>query len=65
LAQAVSRRPVTAETQSQNLASPCEICSGERSTGTGFSAVSIIPSVLHTLFILLVFLLSEGKAYET
>jgi hypothetical protein len=60
----LSRRLVTAETQGQNLASPFEICSGERSTSTGFSAVSIIPSVLHTLFVLLVFLLFEGKAYE-
>jgi hypothetical protein len=54
IAQAVSRRPFTAEAQILSRSSLCEICSGQSGTGTGlsprlrFSPVSIIPPMLHT-----------------
>jgi len=34
---AVSRRPLSAEALVRSQVSPCEICGGERDTGTGFS----------------------------
>jgi hypothetical protein len=36
-AQAVSRLPPTAEARVRFRVSPCEICGGQRGTGTGFS----------------------------
>jgi hypothetical protein len=54
MAQAVSRRPLTAEARIRSQFSPCGICSGQSGTGTGFfpralrySPVSFIPPVLH------------------
>jgi hypothetical protein len=53
MAQAVSRRPVTAESRVHHGVGPCGICGGQSGTGTGFSPstsvspVSFIPPVLH------------------
>jgi hypothetical protein len=55
MAQAVSRRPLTAEARVQSRVSPCGICGGQNGTGTGFSLVlrlfpvNFIPPVLHYL----------------
>jgi hypothetical protein len=52
-AQAVSRRPLTAEARVPSRVSPCEICGGQSGTGIGFSPssqfspVNFIPLVLH------------------
>jgi hypothetical protein len=37
MAQAVSRRPLTAETWVRSRVSPCGFCGGQSGTGTGFS----------------------------
>jgi hypothetical protein len=37
MAQAVSRRPLTAEARFRSGVSPCGICGGQNGTGTGFS----------------------------
>jgi hypothetical protein len=53
MAQAVSRRPLTAEARVRSRVSPCEICGGQSGTGTGFSPscwfslANFIPLVLH------------------
>jgi hypothetical protein len=54
MAQAVSRRPLTAEARVRPRVSPCGICGGQSGTGTGFSPrvltfspVNSIPPVLH------------------
>jgi hypothetical protein len=53
MAQAVSRRPLTAEARVRFRFSPCDICGGQSGTGTGFSPscrfypVNLIPLVLH------------------
>ena len=53
MAHAVSRRPAIAEAWLQFLASPCGICGGRSSTGTGLSAsnlvflVTLILAMLH------------------
>jgi hypothetical protein len=55
MAQAVSRRPLTAEARVRSRISPCEICGEQSGTGTGFSPscrfspVNFIPPVLHYL----------------
>jgi hypothetical protein len=38
MAQAVSRRPLTAEVRFRSRVSPCGICVGRCGTGTGFSS---------------------------
>jgi hypothetical protein len=53
MAQAVSRRPLTAEARVRSRVSPCGICGGQSGTGTGFSPstlvflVNFIPPMLH------------------
>jgi hypothetical protein len=40
MAQAVSRRPVSAEARVRTQVSPCEICSGQSDIGRGFHTIS-------------------------
>ena len=47
MAQAVSRRPLTAETRIRSQASPCGICGAQSGTATGFSTST---SVFHSQF---------------
>jgi hypothetical protein len=44
MAQAVSRRPLTAEARIRSLVSPCGVYGGQSGTGTGFSpSTSVLP----------------------
>ena len=47
MAQAVSRRPLTAEARVRSRVGPCGICSGQSGTETVFSPVNFIPPVLY------------------
>jgi hypothetical protein len=48
-AQAVSRRPLTAETRIRARVSLCEVCGGQSGTGTGCSlSFSVFPCQYHT-----------------
>jgi hypothetical protein len=49
VAQAVSRRPLTADTQVRSRVSPCGICGGQSDTGTGFPpSTSVFPCHFHS-----------------
>jgi hypothetical protein len=49
MAQAVIRRPVTAEARVRSRVIPCGICGGQSGTGTGFSpSTSIFPCQFHS-----------------
>jgi hypothetical protein len=49
LAQAVSRRSLTAERRVRSRVSPCGTCGGQSGTGTGFSSsTSIFPHQFHS-----------------
>jgi hypothetical protein len=49
MAQAVSLRPLTAEARVRSRVSPCGICGGQSSTGTGFSPnTSVFTCQLHS-----------------
>jgi hypothetical protein len=48
MAQAVSRRPLTAEARVRPQVGPCGICGGQSGTGTGFSpSTSVFPCQFH------------------
>jgi hypothetical protein len=50
MAQAVSRRPLTAEAQFRSRVSPCWISGGQSGTGTGFSpSASVLPCQFHSI----------------
>jgi hypothetical protein len=49
MAQAVSRRPLTAEARVRARVNPCGICGGQSGTGTGFSlSSSVFPCRYHS-----------------
>jgi hypothetical protein len=49
MAQAVSRRPLTADARVRSRVSTCGICGGQSGTGTGFSpSTSIFPCQIHS-----------------
>jgi hypothetical protein len=50
MAQAVSRRPLTAEARVRSRISPFGICGGQSGTGTGFSppSTSVFPCQFHS-----------------
>jgi hypothetical protein len=45
MAQAVSRRPLTADSRVRAQVNPCGICVGQSGTGTGFSPSSLVSPV--------------------
>jgi hypothetical protein len=49
MAQAIRRRPLTAESRVRSRVSPCRICGGPSGTGTGFSpSTSVFPCQFHS-----------------
>jgi hypothetical protein len=49
MAQAVSRRPLTAEDRVRSQVGPCGICGGQSGTGIGFSpSTSVFPCQFHS-----------------
>jgi hypothetical protein len=49
MAQAVSRRPLTAEARVRSRGSLCGTCGGQSGTGTGFSpSTSVFPCQFHS-----------------
>jgi hypothetical protein len=46
MAEAVGRRPVTAEASIQSQVSPREICGGQSASGTGFSPITSVSPVI-------------------
>jgi hypothetical protein len=49
MAQAVSRRPLTAEARVRSRVGPCGICGGQSGTGTGFSPSTLVfPCQFHS-----------------
>jgi hypothetical protein len=49
-AQAVSRRPPTADTRFRTRVGPCGICGGQSGTGTGFyPSTSVFPCQFHSI----------------
>jgi hypothetical protein len=49
MAEAVSRRPLTAKARVRSRVSPCGICGGQSGTGTGVSpSTSVFPCQFHS-----------------
>ena len=49
MAQAVSRRPLTADARVRSRVSPCGMCGGQSGTGTGFSPSNyVFPRQFHS-----------------
>jgi hypothetical protein len=49
MAEAVSRRPLTAEARAQSRVGPCGICGGHSDTGTSFPpSTSVFPCQFHS-----------------
>jgi hypothetical protein len=64
MAQAVSRRPLTAESRIRARVNPCGICDGESGTGTGFSpSSSVFPCQYHSTVVLHTHILSGDEQY--
>ena len=64
MAQAVSRRPFTAEARIRSRVSPCEICGGQSGNGTGFSpSTSVFPCQFHSTGAPLIVKLGKKTAY--
>ena len=70
MAQAVSRRSLTAESRVRFLVCPCKICGGQKGTGTSCPeyfayTVSVQFHQLSIIIFIFVLLLPEGHACET
>jgi hypothetical protein len=67
MAQAVSRRPLTAEGRARSQVSPCEIYGGQSSPGTGFSPVLVFAQSFYRCSVLtfIYTLLLPGQTGET
>jgi hypothetical protein len=53
MAQAVNRRPLTAESRIRAGVNPCGICGGQSGAGTGFSpSSSVFPCQYHSTVVL-------------
>jgi hypothetical protein len=49
IAQVVSRWPLIVEARVRSWVSPCDICRGQKGTGTGFSpSISVFPCQFHS-----------------
>jgi hypothetical protein len=61
MAQAVSRRLLTAESRVRARVNPCEIFGGQSGTGTGFSpSFSVDPCQYHSTVVLHIHISSAG-----
>ena len=68
MAQAISRKPLTAEAQVRSQESPCEICGGESGIGTGifFPECLLLPLAVSShqcsmLIIIYIFFYQKNK----
>jgi hypothetical protein len=62
MAQAVTRRPFTAETRVRTRVSPCGICFGQSVVGTGSPTSSVLPvNIIIPWFIILIYHLGDEQ----